>query len=474
MKAIFSEADHVIAWLGPAADRSDLVINLFRSIGSGVDEEEGWEVDALDRKSFSSIINNTFADVLPDIANNKSLEAISSAFDQFCKRSYWRRLWVIQECAVARKLDFMCGSSHLSSYKLRYALDAITRIIYFLEDLEDADRDANKDNEEVRAGYTLVKAFTSSASSFMEGILMRRHRYQFVHAGENSLYEVLISSLALESDYNHIECSDPRDRIFAVLGLAHDGTEFDAFPDYTMSYEDVYTKATRKFLNQGRIDILSYCQFPRDGSIPTWVPDWRSPTFNPNTYIPPPTNLSFLASGNSVARQKISYHDSGSITLRVVLVDVIKEFGSVWNPNWLESLQPENTLKYLAEVKAFTVQSPLTSRGSEDMETSRIAIADFGCADDPETQRETLACYPRLLNELSMATSWVQRYETIHVEPWYKRALRLLHSRRPFISNSGLVGLAPSHVQVGDMICIFLGGHVPYLVRKCPQGHTVL
>jgi len=166
----------------------------------------------------------------------------------------------------------------------------------------------------------------------------------------------------LESDYNHPECSDPRDWIFAVLGLADDATEFDAFPDYTMSYEDVDTKATRKFLNQGRIDILSYYQFPRDSSIPTWVPDWRSPTFNPNTYIPPPTKLSFLASGNSVSRHTISYEDSDSIALRDILVDVVREFGRVWNPNWLESLQPANTLKYLAEVKALTVQSPLTSR----------------------------------------------------------------------------------------------------------------
>jgi hypothetical protein len=469
MKAIFSEADHVIAWLGPAADGSELVMNLLASVGSGV-EEKGCEVDELDDESFQNIINNTFATALPDVANTTNIDAISAAFHQFCKRLYWRRLWVIQEFAVARRLDIMCGSSRVASYKLQYALDAIGKILFFLEDLEETDMNS----KEVRIGCAITKAFASSAASFMEGIVTRRAKYQSSHPGENPLFHVLTYSLVLESDYNHPECSNPRDRIFAVLGLADDAAEFSAFPDYTMSCEDVYTKATKKFLEQGRIDILSYCQFPRDGGIPTWVPDWRLPTFNPNTYIPPPADLAFSASGKSFSRQKISYRDSDSLTLKGILVDVVKEFGSVWNPNWLEGLHPGNTARYLCEIKTFTVQSPLIIPGSEDVETSRIAIADFGHSGDPETLAEAPIYYFQLLNESSMAASWGQQDEMKHVEPGYIRALRLLHSRRPFISASGFVGLAPSHVEAGDMICIFFGGHVPYVLRKCGEAHILI
>jgi hypothetical protein len=147
MKNIFSKADHVIAWLGPAADRSDLLISLLSLMGSGVNEEKGCEVGELDEESFQNIINSTFANVLLAIANNTSLKAVFRAFDQFCRRSYWRRLWVIQEFAAAQKLDIMCGSSRLSNYQLQYALDAIAITLYYLKDLEEAD----KDNEEVRA-----------------------------------------------------------------------------------------------------------------------------------------------------------------------------------------------------------------------------------------------------------------------------------------------------------------------------------
>ena len=36
----------------------------------------------------------------------------------------------------------------------------------------------------------------------------------------------------------------------------------------------------------------------------------------------------------------------------------------------------------------------------------------------------------------------------------------------PFYFYSALVGLAPSHVEIGDVICIFLGGLVPYILRR--------
>jgi len=470
MDTIFCDAEHVIAWLGSVGKGSDLVMDLLSVIGSDVDEEKGWEVNELDDESFQSIIHKSFVNFIPAFANSKTIEMISTAFHQFCKRPYWRRLWIIQEFAVASKLDIMCGNLSIPSYKLRYALDVIARILYYLEDLEETDESSKL----VEAGHAITQAFTSSASSYMEGVVTRRHRYQSSHPGENPLFYVLISSLVLECDYNHPECSDPRDRIFAMLGLADDALEFDEFPDYTMSCKDIYTKATKKFLDQGHIDILSYCRFPRANSMPTWIPDWRLPILKPNTYIPTPVNHAFSASRETLSQQKISYRGTEWVTLKGVFVDEVKEFGSTWSPNWLERLDPGDTLKYLAEIKAFTVKSPRISPGSEDVETARIAIADFANSGNSNESTEALTCYRRLVNEFSLTVSWTQQDRTKYVEPWYNRAMRLLHSRRPFISSAGLVGLAPSYVETGDMICIFLGGNVPYLLRKYGKTYILV
>jgi hypothetical protein len=432
-------------------------MKLFHSIGSRVQEDKSWETGELDEESFRNIVDNAFSGVHLAIADSGSLASVSSAFHKFCERQYWRRLWVIQEFAVARRLDIVCGGVRIRSNELEFALDSVTRMLSYLEDLDETD----EYGEHVLTGRAIVEAFTSSASSFMEGLVTRRHRYQTSQDDENTLFRVLISSLVLEIDYNHPECSDPRDRIFAVLGLAHDAAAFDSFPNYTISCDHVYTEATKIFLDQGHIDIFSYCQFPRDGSIPTWVPDWRKPVKNPNTYSPW-VDVGFSTSGDSISRQKIVYTNLNSITLRGIKIDTIKEFGSSWDPHWLDPLHPNSTLTYLTEIKALIAQSPKISHRRAEKETSRIAIADFGCATDPKMPEEALACYLRLLN--AFPTSTIQ--QNYAQDTWYRRALQLLHSRRPFISNSGFIGLAPSNVELGDVICIFLGGHVPYVLRQ--------
>lgn len=45
-----------------------------------------------------------------------------------------------------------------------------------------------------------------------------------------------------------------------------------------------------------------------------------------------------------------------------------------------------------------------------------------------------------------------------------------LYFRRPFISGKGFVGLAPESVEVGDIVCVFLGGKLPYILRERADG----
>jgi hypothetical protein len=47
----------------------------------------------------------------------------------------------------------------------------------------------------------------------------------------------------------------------------------------------------------------------------------------------------------------------------------------------------------------------------------------------------------------------------------YVEQLRLLHYRRPFISKTGFAGSVPQSTLSGDVVCIFLGGKVPYIIR---------
>lgn len=84
MKQIYAEAARVIAWVGPAADNSDLLLAQLNSIG----EEAHDGTRAFDKKWFEDIIDGTFVKVLPALADARRLESVSAAFDRFCQRSY--------------------------------------------------------------------------------------------------------------------------------------------------------------------------------------------------------------------------------------------------------------------------------------------------------------------------------------------------------------------------------------------------
>ncbi|KAF2810803.1 uncharacterized protein BDZ99DRAFT_561246 [Mytilinidion resinicola] len=256
-----------------------------------------------------------------------------------------------------------------------------------------------------------------------------------------------------------------------------------------MSYKDIYTKVTKRFMDQGYIDILAYCQHPTGSEcVPSWVPDWRSTICSPPIWKPVSNDPAFRTSGSSRLLQKVSHGVSDLLTLRGVRVDTVKEFGSVFgDTERRKRLQPKGTLQYLAEVRSFMAQSPRFNPGSEDIQTSRIAVADFsGYVKDLKTRAiSSYAGFRHVLDGDTGHDGYLQNLDDSTKEVGSNRdyilnasksfaALRLLRSVRPFISTSRYVGLAPVYVQAGDVICIILSGNVPYVLRKCGKAYILI
>lgn len=175
--------------------------------------------------------------------------------------------------------------------------------------------------------------------------------------------------------------------------------------------------------------------------MPTWVPDWRMMTYAPIAYDPWRECFAFSALGNSHSHQKITSKDSESISLRGTVVDTVKESGSVWRPDWLGSLDPEASHKYLSEIRAFCARSSRIDLEDEEMETSRIAIADWDHGGDLGFIANALHSYRRLLTKFAASNAAQQQQSTYDNDTWYRRAMQLLRSCRPFISQSGFIGL---------------------------------
>ena len=81
--------------------------------------------------------------------------------------------------------------------------------------------------------------------------------------------------------------TDPRDRIFALVGVSSNSGDLTFKPNYRKSIEDIYLDSTVKMLTQeaGQIGLLyaAGIGYSRNLSrLPSWVPDW---TAKPSTTI---------------------------------------------------------------------------------------------------------------------------------------------------------------------------------------------
>ncbi len=92
-----------------------------------------------------------------------------------------------------------------------------------------------------------------------------------------------LNLLHLLSYTRRSRATDPRDRLFALYGLANDISGPDGpllKADYTMSLPDVLLLVMKFLFRQGRGFVaLAYAglRAGRPEELPTWVPDWSSP-----------------------------------------------------------------------------------------------------------------------------------------------------------------------------------------------------
>jgi hypothetical protein len=79
--------------------------------------------------------------------------------------------------------------------------------------------------------------------------------------------------LRLLVDNSQYKCVDPRDKVFAILGLIH---EKRVFPDYRLPVEQVYLGITAYLVkNCLRFEVLALAgRADKDIELPSWVPDY--------------------------------------------------------------------------------------------------------------------------------------------------------------------------------------------------------
>ncbi|KAK8063323.1 Heterokaryon incompatibility protein 6- OR allele [Apiospora saccharicola] len=205
MPNIYSGAQTVLVYVGEAADGSD---EFLASIGA-------------DR-------------LTADYPTARTVRPLNTFF----ARRYFHRVWVLQEVALARKAELICGTFSISWPSFKAGLgDWVKYAVYQPPVLEPDHR-----------------AYTDP----------RR----------------LVDMMNLAS---RCECLDPRDKVYGTLGLFPHTAGRAIVPNYNLSVVEVYTSIAEYIASEFSWTVLFRLAFFRRSSrsdLPSWVPDWRHPPWD--------------------------------------------------------------------------------------------------------------------------------------------------------------------------------------------------
>src|SRR5271156_2319189 len=184
---------------------------------------------------------------------------IPTAFEHLFNRSWWSRIWVVQESTTQVDTTVMCGSRCVTWNELYFAEMVLKRL---------SDRSTRGEIPQIPfIGSDQVWKFHSLRQDRPRGFKRRATRDRAT-AG--------IEVLERLRSYN---ATDSRDKVFAVLRLASDiNAAGDLRANYLKTPCEVYTDVVRYLISKSayghQLDILGHCDDNKD--LPSWIPDWRT------------------------------------------------------------------------------------------------------------------------------------------------------------------------------------------------------
>jgi hypothetical protein len=169
-----------------------------------------------------------------------------SAVLEFFDRPYWRRVWVIQELALARHTVVHCGESNVNWPQI------VTLVSRY----------------GISCRQMLGISFPKSGIGYMEKLLSF-HQHASTFKPLSFLEALLRSSGSLSTD--------PRDKVFALLGLVHDSRLYIPVPNYRQSVEDICLAMTLSVIaTTSRLEIIPLLGsgYNKDNKMASWIPNW--------------------------------------------------------------------------------------------------------------------------------------------------------------------------------------------------------
>lgn len=239
MSQIYTNAEVVVAWLGCAADDSDLIMDYLAGVPIELDADDPL-MDSLNHAvgirggsgptRASYVIGQSRNHTTPneDFFLRESLRHIY-------ERTYWQRMWVLQEFGLANDVVVCCGKKMVP-----------WNSFFLLE--EGFERP--EDDRHSGGGRASNPAIT-----------LLQYRKNRVGMSPHQLVE-RYNLIALMFLFRDRLCSDPKDKIYALLSMAADCQNDEIKVDYSKTLFSVYCDALEQCLGKSALRWLAPSSIP--------------------------------------------------------------------------------------------------------------------------------------------------------------------------------------------------------------------
>jgi hypothetical protein len=266
------------------------------------------------------------------------------------------------------------------------------------------------------------------------------------------------------------QATDPRDKVYSVLGLADDRQRLELAVDYTCTAERLYIITAAKIVQaKPTAEILYSCLHAKSLTLPSWVPDWSNWHFG--SYG---TTLSrgYNACGSTVDEVSV---DGTRLRVAGCLVDEIVHVGEPIGPHYISldrgvSQRKAWLLKEYVEISRQLAREPFP--GDEVVVDTfwRTLIGNTTLYEETAGQ-DYQALYNALLEydgEGSPAET------TASAREFCDAVRRRSRYRRLAVTRMGYVGAVPVTAERDDRVCMLQGRSLLFAVRPHGPGFTYL
>ena len=438
MGDIYRKARQVDVWLGEEDDETAMGLELMPDLLATFPKASG---------------DSDIDDEVPDIAGKLGLPVVRSsawiAFAEIFTRPYFRRMWIVQEVALGSNVMVYCGS-HAVKW------DDLTKAGLCMR--------ADSDDDEVQAhnAVQMIRAYRKLNEEY------RKHP---------------ITDLMFYS-YN-LQCLDPRDKIYGMLGLVTESHDGVPTPDYNSSVQLLYGDFTRSILLRDRsLAFLCNVLHPQClKGLPSWVSDWTAPATIRRSLGSRSAKHQFSAGGEKALIEFSA--DKQGLYLQGTVIGEVRKLGSIL---------PQRTAELFISEWEELAQSVLPYHNGDDFPGVlwRTLIAS-----DPKDSNQS----SDVLQSLYESWNWniignmLQHKSKKHVQfkefkapPWWhpnlpsddvqSKSLEFQSmiadsslGRRMFTTDNRYLGLAPAVARERDLLCVLHGGPVPFILRQDPSSN---